>query len=208
VKQRWRYCEVGTPRHGGTPDKERIGPVPGRCALGCEWCLDQNNHQGWYGESFIRALAAAAGLEVSRAEPDCTGIDFTITATREIDGDFPAIKVQVKSWSAPVERASGWRYDRLTQKRFNALAGRNRRFPRFLFLVIVPPDRTRYARADKDALHLSYAAYWVSLADRDKIQGAACSQKVPITIPRQNLLTAESLLALCEGTAAPGSMAS
>jgi hypothetical protein len=176
----------------------------GRCALGCEWCLDQNNHQGWYGESFVRALAAAAGLEVSEPKPDCTGIDFVLTATREIDGDFPSIKVQVKSWSTPVEHPNGWRYDRLTQKRFNALAGRNRRFPRFLFLVIVPPDRTRYACAEDDALRLSHAAYWVSLADREQIQGPACSRTVPVVVPKQNLLTVESLVTLCEGTDPPG----
>jgi hypothetical protein len=166
--------------------------------------LDQNNHQGWYGESFIRALAAASGLEVYKAEPDCTGVDFEISATREIDGDFPAIKVQVKSWSTPVERTSGWRYDRLTQKRFNALAGGNRRFPRFLFLVIVPPDRTHYAYVDEDFLRLSHAAYWVSLADHERIQDADCNRRVPVMVPRHNLLTVDSLVALCEGADVPG----
>ncbi|MGH3192459.1 MAG: DUF4365 domain-containing protein [Streptosporangiaceae bacterium] len=179
-----------------------------RCALGCEWCLDQNNHQGWYGESFIRALAAAAGLQISKVEPDCTGIDFMIRATRQIDGDFPAVMVQVKSWSVPVERSGGWRYDRLTQKRFNALAGRNRRFPTFLFLVIVPSETTLYASADEAALRLSRAAYWLSLADYEQIPDAACDRRVPVVVPRQNLLTVQTLVALCEGRELPGRRAS
>jgi hypothetical protein len=170
--------------------------------------LDQNNHQGWYGESFVRVLAAAAGLGVSEVKPDCTGVDFVISATREIDGDFPAMMVQVKSWSKPVERLEGWRYNRLTQKRFNALAGRNRRFPRFLFLVMVPSDRTRHACVGEDVLSLSHAAYWVSLADHEQIQDAACERQVPIMVPRKNLLTVESLVALCEGADASGKRAS
>lgn len=179
-----------------------------RSALSCEWCLDQYNHQGWYGESFIRALAAAAGLQVAEPKPDCNGVDFHISATREIDGDFPMIMAQVNSWSAPLERPGGWRYDRLTQKRFNALAGGNRRFPRFLFVVMVPPNVTSYSHADEGALRLSYAAYWVSLADRERIQDAACESRVAVTVPQQNLLTAESLKALCEDGSAAGRRAS
>lgn len=179
-----------------------------RIALSCEWCLDQYNHQGWYGESFIRVLAAAAGLQVAKPEPDCNGVDFHISATREIDGDFPMIMAQVKSWSAPLERPGGWRYDRLTQKRFNALAGRNRRFPRFLFVVMVPANVASYSHADEKALQLSHAAYWVSLADGERIQDAACKSRVAVTVPQQNLLTAKSLKALCEDGSAAGRRAS
>jgi hypothetical protein len=183
-------------------------PLSWRCALSCEWCLDQNNHQGLYGESFIRALAAAAGLQVWEGKPDCTGVDFEISATREIDGDFPAIKVQVKSWSTPVERDGAWRYDRLTQKRFNALAGRNRRFPRFLFLVIVPSDSADYACVEENILRLSHSAYWASLADQERIPGALCRRRVPVTVPKKNRLTVESLVALCEGGDVTGRRAS
>ena len=69
-----------------------------RLDLGCEWCLDQSNHQGWYGESFVQVLAAAAGLQCSPLTPDCTGVDLDISGTREVRGDFPCVKVQVKSW--------------------------------------------------------------------------------------------------------------
>jgi hypothetical protein len=115
---------------------------------------------------------------------------------------------QVKSWSAPLERPGGWRYDRLTQKRFNALAGRDRRFPRFLFVVMVPANVTSYSHADEKDLRLSHAAYWVSLADQEKIQGPACKSRVTVTVPQQNLLTAESLKALCEDGSAAGRRAS
>lgn len=85
----------------------------------------------------MRVLGAAAGLSVSKVEPDCTGIDFMIRATREVDDDFPAAMVQVKTWSVPRDSGDAWRYSELTQKRYNALAGR-RRIPHYLFLVHRP----------------------------------------------------------------------
>jgi len=165
--------------------------------LSCEWCLDRNNHQGWYGECFIQALAAAAGLQCTSLKPDCNGVDLDISGPREVRGDFPCIKIQVKSWSVPRESGGFWRFNGLTEKRFNALAG-PRRVPRFLFIVIVPPDVTRFAQADTNGLLLSHAAYWVSLRDRPKITRAACDRRVQVPVPRQNLLTASRLVDLCE----------
>ena len=148
------------------------------------------------------------GFSLLNQNQTASGVDLLISATREIDGDFPSIMVQVKSWSVPIERPGAWRYDRLTQKQFNALAGGNRRFPRYLFVVIVPSDSRRYANVGEDALGLSHAAYWVSLANNEKIQDASSKRRIPITIPRENLLTIESLVALCEGSQVPGRRAS
>ena len=68
----------------------------------------------------------------------------------------------MKSWSTPRGSDEAWRYTGLTEKRFNALAGQ-RRVPRLLFLVIVPPDTGAFASADEELLRLSRAAYWVWL---------------------------------------------
>lgn len=154
----------------------------------------------------MRVLGAAAGLSVSKLEPDCTGIDFMIRATREVDDDFPAAMVQVKTWSVPRDGGDAWRYDGLTQKRYNALAGR-RRVPHYLFLVIVPSDSSRYALADQEMLRLSHAAYWVSLAGQPKIADPRCQRKVPILVPKQNLLTADSFRSLCEDMPPGGELA-
>lgn len=181
----------------GLDPRARLQPSTWRLSLGCEWCLDQSNHQGWFGESFIQVLAAAAGLQCSPLTPDCTGVDLDISGTREVRGDFPCVKVQVKSWSVPRESGDAWRYGGLTEKRFNALAG-SRRVRRFLFLVVVPPDVGMYAYADEDFLRLSRAAYWVSLGDRDQVKDPRCDRRVPVLVPRRNLLTPESLRVLCE----------
>ncbi|MCG5216108.1 DUF4365 domain-containing protein [Streptosporangium soli] len=166
-----------------------------RPALNCEWCLDKNNHQGWYGECFVQVLAAAAGLQATPLMPDCTGVDFYLCLPREVDGDFPRMEVQVKTWSTPKIKDGYWQYGGLSEKRFNALAG-ERRMPRYLFVVIVPPNVEQFAQADKDALQLSHAAYWVSLADRQRIDGPDCKKRVQVRVPESGLLTVKSLLDL------------
>lgn len=160
-------------------------------------CLDQNNWQGWYGDSFVQVLAAAAGLTASKQQPDCTGIDFQITTTHLVQDDYPQIQAQVKSWSAPKITNGFWSYRGLTEKRFNALAGGNWRIPRLLFLVVVPHDGS-YARADDHMLRLSHAAYWISLGDVGKIAQPSCERRVQVLIPMSNLLTVETLTDLCE----------
>ncbi len=105
------------------------------------------------------------------------------------------MEVQVKTWSTPKERDGFWRYDRLNENRFNLLTGK-RRVPRYLFLLIVPPDAERYAVATEDSLTLTRAAYWVSLADEPKILNPSSSSYVQVSVPKSNLLTVESLLKL------------
>lgn len=165
----------------------------------CEWCLGPNQHQGWYGEHFVAVLSAATGLQVTWLTPDCTGVDLHLAFPGELGGErFPRIEVQVKSWSQP-RNARGsedsWSYVELTQKRFSALAGPFR-VPRYLFVVIVPKDASDYAQAEVARLTLQRAAYWVSLKDQLPIDNASCHRKMPVQVPKSNLLTAESLLGL------------
>jgi len=159
--------------------------------------LDPNQHQGLFGESFVRVLASAAGLVVARAELDVDGCDFTIShkgirgATRH-----PKIDVQVKSWShrRSSQRDGHWKY-RMQARHFNELAGMDFALPRFLVLVIVPDDCADYATTHHDVVELKHAAYWLSLQDRQPVSGAPDS-KVPVDVPVGNLLTVDALRTL------------
>jgi hypothetical protein len=156
--------------------------------------LDRNQHQGLFGESLVRVLASAAGLIVSRAELDVAGDDFTIShkgvlgATRH-----PKIDVQVKSWSqrVAVHRGGYWKYP-MKARHFNELAGTDFVLPRFLVLVIVPDDCADYATTRHDVVELKYAAYWLSLRDRQPVNGAP-DATVRVDVPLDNLLTVDAL---------------
>lgn len=153
------------------------------------------NLQGYFGESFIRVLVSAAGLIASKEDIDVTGVDFTLGypgsrgTTR-----FPKIEVQVKSWSQASESGGTWHYP-MKVAHYNDLAGDDYCLPRYLFLVVVPDDVNLYTQADDEALRLHHCGYWVSLADRPRIDPRR-QKKVTVPVPKRNLLTVSALRAL------------
>lgn len=153
-----------------------------------------SNLQGYFGESFVRVLASAAGLVASKPDLDMMGVDFILSypgsrgTTR-----FPMIDVQVKSWSRAAGSVDMWHYP-MKVKHFNNLAGGGYSVPRYLFLVIVPDDEEQYAEVDADALRLRHCGYYVSLADRAKVDGS--QQQVTVTVPKSNVLTVQALRGL------------
>ncbi len=68
-----------------------------RSLTGRRPALDKYAHQGHYGESFVHALAAAAGLQLSKPYPDVDGVDWMIGRPGGHGFKSPWIEVQVKS---------------------------------------------------------------------------------------------------------------
>jgi hypothetical protein len=153
------------------------------------------NQQGYFGESFVRVLASAAGLVAGKQDLDVTGVDFSFDfpgsrgTTR-----YPKIEAQVKSWSSPTGSADMWRYE-MSVDHFNDLAGPGYQVPRYLFLILVPADRATYVEADTDMLRLRHCGYWVSLADRSPVDPTT-QKNVTVHVPRRNLLTVAAMRAL------------
>lgn len=154
-------------------------------------------HQGLHGEAYVFALASAAGLLASRPILDVDGVDWLIASPGPMGTTrSPKIEVQVKTWSNPTGNDESWSY-RLKQVHFNALAGPGFMVPRYLVLVIVPNAISGFALCDADCMKLHHAAYWVSLATHDPVPsepGAPAS--VAVRVPRKNLLTPDTLVAL------------
>jgi hypothetical protein len=163
----------------------------GRPAL----ALDHDNHQGKFGEAFVRTVAAASGLLVSQPDPDYDGVDFSLKYPGARGTEYlPQIDVQVKSWRAPTGAGDTWAYS-MKVKHFNQLAGAFD-IPRFLFLVVVPVDVQAYTRADDQCLRVYQACYWASLSGVQPAWEVPGDQKLKVEVPKPNLLTAESLLGL------------
>jgi hypothetical protein len=162
--------------------------------------VNKNVHQGLHGEGFIYALACAGGFTTSRHNLDLDGVDLQIAypgprgTTRS-----PKIEVQVKSSSAPVIKEDAIHHP-LHVRHYNQLAGANLQVPRFLSVVIVPPSTENYAVCTDDAMTLSTAAYWLSLADREILPiGEGDASRVTVRVPLRNLLTVDALGCLLDG---------
>ncbi|MFD5817977.1 DUF4365 domain-containing protein [Streptomyces sp. NPDC127038] len=168
----------------------RLGNAPG-WANGSTGFGD-NSHRGVYGEEFIRMLATAANLDVTRKERDRVGVDWQLGyAGRKGTRRFPAIEAQVKCTSSPDIHGEHIHYP-LKAKNYNLLAGPDYDLPRFLFLVLAPADAFTWAHATRDRLLLAHAAYWMCLHDQDLLENERTGTRT-VHVPRANLLTVDSL---------------
>jgi hypothetical protein len=161
--------------------------------------LDANNHQGKFGEDYVRVLASAAGLIVQRPDLDHIGVDFTLRWPGRLGvAAFPGIDVQVKSWSNPHKSGGSYRYNRLNELQFNQLAGpdSNGSFSRYLFLIIVPPKPNQYTDVGPDGLLLRYQGFYTSLRDQSPIPEPSGRRHRTVQVPVANVLTVHTLQAL------------
>lgn len=161
--------------------------------------LDANNHQGKFGEDYVRVLASAAGLIVGTYDLDHDGIDLSLRQTgRFRDITSPLIEVQVKSWSTPRRTPTGehWRFTGLNEIQFNKLAGDDFTVPRYLFLIVVPANAREYVRFSPADMRLQHLGYFLSLRHESLIKQPSHSRRRPVDVPLGNVLTVQSLLNL------------
>jgi hypothetical protein len=153
------------------------------------------NHQGYFGESFVRVLVSAAGLIAGQQDVDHTGVDFSIDFPG-VRGTarFPKIEAQVKSWSSPRGSDEAWHYP-MDIGHYNNIAGIDFSVRRYLFLIIVPSDVREFAAVDENSMRLSHCGYWHSLADQPFIDPAT-RDSITVRVPKRNKLTVPGLLAL------------
>jgi len=160
--------------------------------------LDPDAHQGMHGENLVRAVVAAAGLEISRPEP-AYGKDYYIgfPGPRQTI-KTPKILVSVKSWAAPVLSADHcWHYP-LKGANYNFLA-RSTDLRPYLFLAVVPADANDYSSASHTGLELRTAVYWLSFEGIAPDAGLADDSTRTVNIPHVQLITDATLIALIEG---------
>ncbi len=154
-------------------------------------------HQGQFGEDYVRVLATAAGLTVAKCDLDVDGIDLQLTLPDDVGSvRSPRIEVQVKTISRlrPVDGV--FRFDGLNGRQFNKLAGPRFMVPRYLFLVTVPPEASRYTDLNHHGLLLRHIGYWASLHSHETVpEGRA---RVRVKVPTANVLTVPRLRDLVE----------
>jgi len=116
-------------------------------------------------DSYLRAVAAAAGCTMAKPEPD-DGIDWTLThssALHTADCQID-LKVQLKStWTSLPNPTNGFVSVNLENERLEMLARKRVMVHRILVAMIVPQDVAEWVEASHDYLSLKHCAYWRSL---------------------------------------------
>ncbi|GLY19898.1 hypothetical protein Kisp01_69120 [Kineosporia sp. NBRC 101677] len=163
--------------------------------------LDAKQHQGKFGEDYVRVLASAAGLLVFEDDLDVDGVDLGFRATGMYGRTFsPMIEAQIKTWSTsvPANSAGHLTYRGLNEWQFNRLAGNDFTVPRFLFLICVPADHQRYTSIGTDGVMLRHLGYFVSLQAEPRIVDPDKKRKRTVKVPIANVLTVSALRRLTE----------
>jgi hypothetical protein len=164
--------------------------------------LDARNHQGKFGEDYVRALASAAGLLVCTYDLDHDGIDLGFRFPgRAGTVSSPVVEAQIKSWSqqARISNRSEWQFGGLDEVQFNRLAGDDFTVPRFLFLVRVPDDVNEYVELRTEGMLLRHLAYYCSLCEEERIETPDRDRRRSVRVPTANVLTTRSLRKLVLG---------
>lgn len=159
--------------------------------------LDARNHQGKFGQDYVRVLASAAGLLVYTPDLDYDGVDLLIRWPGRVGAAAsPAIDVQVKSWSNPQRSGSAWRFSGLNEMQFNKLAGQDYTVPRYLFLVIVPKSAEACSQVLTDGMLLRDKTFYVSFHGEALIQEPSRERRRTVHVPVSNVLTVRTLRTL------------
>ncbi|GAB1824643.1 DUF4365 domain-containing protein [Herbidospora sp. RD11066] len=156
--------------------------------------LDSRNHQGKFGQDYVRAIASAAGLLVYQYDLDYDGIDLGFRypgRTGEVAS--PAIEVQVKSWSVPRVDGPDLQFRGLNEVQYNKLVHGPFLVPRFLFVVVVPRETSRYVRVETEGLILSRLCYFREFEGEQPIEFPDVKKHVSVDIPLGNVLTVRAL---------------
>lgn len=160
-----------------------------------------SRRQGFYAECVVQAVAAAAGLRVSKEQPEPEGVDLLITMVRKTG--YPKrqrIELQVKSTADPtvIDNCIRLSLPAESYRELNGVVGVDFDLPRFLVVVDVPRHFSDYCHFGESAVELSHHAYWADLMGRPRLPTGQGSTTV--SVPRSNLLTSAALVELVCGS--------
>ena len=135
--------------------------------------------------AYIRAVAADAGYQVSRPEPDVDSVDGVLLASF---GHRPRIDFQAKATAQPVLR-NGVIHFALPVKNYDDLRA-DTRTPRILIVMLMPGDATAWLTQNDRELCLRRCCYWASLAGRPSVPNTS---SVTVQIPTANMFNRAQL---------------
>ncbi len=156
--------------------------------------MDENEQKQQLGIAYLCAVASVAGFACQAAEVDDDSVDQTLVARGWLHKKAllrsPKIDVQLKSMvREPLTAAERSFTFRLKRKNYNELRHKAM-VPRLLVVLLLPRQRRLWLEQDDQRMVSRYATYYVSLAGMAE---APQRGKVPVTIPRKNLLSVVNL---------------
>ena len=138
--------------------------------------------------AYVRAVAAKAGFQVTRPEPDVDSVDGVLMSTL---GRRPRVDFQAKATARDV-LLNGTIHFPLPVKNYNELRA-DTLTPRILIVLLMPSDDARWVAQSEEELCLRHCAHWLCL---EKRPATTNTSNITIQIPTSNILSVDQLNAL------------
>jgi hypothetical protein len=156
--------------------------------------MDLNQQKEQFSIAYVHAVAAVAGLKVSRPEVDDESVDVTVGQSGGAGTiRSPRLDVQLKCTERDVLRDDGVHFP-LKRKNYDDLRNSNVMVPRILVVLLVPDDVGRWlTHVPEQSLCLHRCAWWISLARADERPDVDAPT---VIVPRKNTFSVDSLRAI------------
>lgn len=157
--------------------------------------MDINQRKELISRAYVSAIAAQVGFRSMIPDVDDDSVDLILKG-RGYSSSIrnPQLEIQLKCTANDKGDENYLNYQ-LPIKNYNDLRGENILCPRYLFVLVVPSETHAWLSYELDHMKIKHRCYWISLKDFDE---TANETTVMIKIPRENLLTASSMLSLME----------
>ena len=156
--------------------------------------MDISQQKEQFSQTYVRAIAIAAGYSLYKPEVDDDSVDLGIAA-KGGKGYLrsPRLELQLKCTSQTIADRKRLKYP-LSLKNYNDLRA-NVHVPRLLVVVLVPERPMDWLQHSEEALCMKHCGYWISLRGQSATQNTTA---VTIELPRSNQFTVEALQGIVE----------
>jgi Domain of unknown function (DUF4365) len=152
--------------------------------------MELNRQKEQFGNAFLQAAAAAAGLATCKPGVDEDSVDWII---HQSEGSgivrSPRLEVQLKCTAHPEGDTAGFRYA-LGAKNYRDLIRVDLMVPRILVLVVMPERVKDWLHMTDDRCVLRNCAYWASLRGLPRSENIS---SIVVRFPREQRFDADAL---------------
>jgi Domain of unknown function (DUF4365) len=156
------------------------------------------DQQEAFSYAFISTIIATVGyaIHLSPRLVDNAGIDITVTVPGEVGKSLsPTFDAQVKCTSDSSFIKKTKIHYSLPVHNYTRLIHPNPGKPQLLILVFVPKELSNWVQTTEENTILQKSAYWMSLKGKPPTKNTT---NVTVHVPRENLLTPQSLRGIME----------
>jgi hypothetical protein len=155
--------------------------------------MDLGKSKEQFNIAYVCAMAAHAGLNHTAPVVDNDSVDLML-AGKGYSGKVrnPQIHLQLKCTSQDIVSGDVLKFP-LSKKNYNDLRGENVVCPRYLVVLLVPPNEDSWVRHHDEHMSLHNRCYWFSLRNHSPSMNET---KTTVDIPLAQRLTTDQLLNL------------